>query len=399
MIAAARGCCRSLENHQALAAAVGSIRSAFRRGEPSIRHLFGGDSEVDVKAMKFLVLAVGLCMGQAALAQITSPPPICFAFNDVGSGTPTGTIAFACGSWFPSASLVAHFMAPSAAAVDLVEIWKPGQGTHTIIDLYATAFMGGPFVGPALGTFWGDYQNAGWDACWTAAPVNLVSGASYAVQIRQVPGAPQTVFSCGCYTISFDPAGTTLLPYQYGPGPCTPSLPSHVGQVALPLRFRGLACGPGPLASVQFVQSDGPCGGSTYWSQLTFTVPPVLGLPFPVSITGPGGETAFLFWSLGVSQSGGAPLAAGSACLIRLDLSSAIALAGMGAQPLASGVLSSPPTGSGIVTWNFLVPGAASLAGIQLGAQAVVVGPSGTIPFLPGVTAQVSSTFLITLGY
>jgi hypothetical protein len=83
-----------------------------------------------------------------------------------------------------------------------------------------------------------------------------------------------------------------------------------------------------------------------------------------------------------------------------LDVPTVLALVAMGAQPLASGVLSAMPTGSGgTITWNFVVPAIPLLAGLQIGLQAVVVGPSGTIPILPGVTAQVTSTYLLTLGY
>jgi hypothetical protein len=379
---------------------------AHRTPRPALKHLAPAlrRSGVDVKTMKLLVLAAAFCIGQAVVAQIVSPPPICFAFNDVGSGTPTGTIAVACNQNDPTAGFVAHFVAPSGATVDQIEIWEPsGQNAVTVIDVYATTSLGGPFAGSALGTFLGDWQSAGWDPCskWTAAPVVLAAGSTYALQLKQLSGGPQMWWYCvaSCYTFSYDPTGPTPLPYQYTPGACASSLPPS-GQLALPLRFRGLTCGPGPLASAQWL--PGQCGGTGpywTWANLAVSTPPVLGLPFPVTVVGPPGETAFLLWSSGVSQPG-TQIAPGSPCVTLLDVPSVLALAAMGAQPLASGVLSATPTGSGgIITWNFVVPAIPSLAGLQIGAQAAVVGPSGTIPILPGVTAQMTSTYLLTLGY
>ena len=196
-----------------------------------------------------------------------------------------------------------------------------------------------------------------------------------------------------------------MLPYTYVPGLCTPTHPPS-GQLPLPIRFRGYACGPGPLASITFVGNVGACGGSfpIYYSTLSFSAPPVLGKQVVVSIMGPPNETAYLYWSLGTTPFGIA-FAPTYVCGFYLDIPSLLTLSAAGAEPIASGVLSpvpSPDDGAynvGAVAWTFWVPGDAGLVGLALGVQAIVVGPSGTLTLAPGLTGQVTAAYQLGLGY
>jgi hypothetical protein len=348
-----------------------------------------------------------LALAHVALAQVvSSPTPICFTINDVGSATPAGAIVLPCSVSEPSAAFIAHFAAPASATVDFIAIWAPpAQGAGTQIELFSTAVLGGPSTGPALGSFLGfDAAASGWDPCWrtTPAPVVLASGATYAIRIRQVgSGAPQYWWACSqsCYTFAYDPAGATPLLYQYTSGSCASSVPP-TGQLALPIRFGGLACGPGPLASVQWTHSA--CGGSgPFPSDFVFTAPPVLGSSFPLTVVGSAGDTAFLCWCVGVAPPhGGIPLTpAPSVCFLRLDSQSFVELAALGLEPLASGALAPTASGSGIVNWAFDLPSDPALAGFQIGIQSVVIGPSGTVPLLPGVNARLTPAYQLSLGY
>ena len=159
-----------------------------------------------------------------------------------------------------------------------------------------------------------------------------------------------------------------MLPYTYAPGLCSPTHPLS-GQIPLSIRFRGYACGPGPLASITPVGNVGACGGTLpiYFSTLDFSGPPVLGQPLFVSVVGPPNETAYLFWSSGTDPYGIA-VAAGSVCRFYLDIPSLLMLAAAGGEPIASGFLS-PATGPGRPqnkVCGGLSPGTAKLQGSGL---------------------------------
>jgi hypothetical protein len=349
----------------------------------------------------------------AARAQITSPPPICFAFNDPGTAAPGAQITLDCTGFFE-----AHFVAPASSFVERIDVYRAGaQWSFTNVAIFATPSLGAPPTGTPIGTYFGcaaySASQEGWDACWIYSPTNtaiaFTAGTTYAARITVGPCGPQNWGYCtpgGCYTFSYDPAGTQPLPYAYAAGVCSPSIgPS--GQIPLSLRFRSLTCGPGPLASITvFAGSVSGCGGTLpiAVSSLSFSGPPVLGLPLFVSILGPPGETAYLLWSAGLSPTG-IPVAPGSPCGFHLHIPSFTALAAAGAEPLASGFLSPIPwpyggpfTG-GTVTWGFTVPGSPAYAGLSIGVQAVVVGPSGTLALAPGVTGQLTGAVLLGLGY
>jgi hypothetical protein len=201
-----------------------------------------------------------------------------------------------------------------------------------------------------------------------------------------------------CQNLHYDAAGAALLPYQLLNGPTCPNSVPVAGQLPIALRFRGFACGPGPLASVSVVGSQ--CGNSAGGTPayLGSVTPPVLGQPWVATLTGPYFETAFLFWSVGINAIG--TTIPGSSCQHFLDSQSVQTLAVAGLEPLGSTTLTLPinvTVAYAIAT--FTLPALPSLAGVVLGAQAVVSGPTGTIPLGPGTSGQLSNALQLTLGY
>ncbi|HEY5908706.1 MAG TPA: hypothetical protein VIZ31_11735 [Vicinamibacteria bacterium] len=365
-----------------------------------------------------VVIAIGcVAAGVAARAQITSPPPICFAFNDTGTSAPAALVTLDCTGAFD-----AHFVAPTTAGVVAIELWRPaGMWSSTRVEIFATVSLGAPATGVPLAVYFGcttaQYTGppwaqvfTGWNLCGMLGPppymFTFAAGSSYAARITPGTCEPQTFGACSpgaCGSFGYDPAGTQMLPYQYASGVCSPSI-APFGQIPLSIRFRGSACGPSPQASILYF--GGLCGGSppVPWSSLHFSGPPVLGQPFFVSVLGPPNETALLLWSAGVNMSG-APIVASSPCLHYLNVQSFTALAQLGAQPLASGITSPIPWPyggpfiGGALTWGFTVPASPAFAGLLIGVQGVLVGPTGSIALAPGVTGQVTNPVQLTLGY
>jgi hypothetical protein len=367
-----------------------------------------------------VVVAIGLMAAcVAAQAQITSPPPICFAFNDTGTAAPGALVTLDCTGAFD-----AHFVAPTTAGVAAIELWRPaGMWSSTRIEIFATVSLGVPATGVPLAVYFGcttvSYTGPpwaqvfnGWNLCGMSGPPPYVftfaAGSSYAARITPGTCEPQTFGACvpgACGSFAYDPAGTQMLPYQYAAGVCSPSI-APSGQIPLSIRFRGLACGPGPLASILYFGSLGACGGTPpiVMSSLGFSGPPVLGQPFFVSVLAPPNETALLFWSAGV-HTYGAPIVATSPCLHYLNLQSFTALAQLGVEPLASGFTSpipwpwGGPVIGGTLTWGFTIPASPALAGLAIGVQGVILGPTGSMTFAPGITGQVTGPAMLTLGY
>jgi hypothetical protein len=339
-----------------------------------------------------------LCAGVAALArgQITSPPPVCFGFNE---STPTGLPAST--FYVPvTGGLTVHFVAPVGATVERADL--PVQycwcAPALAIDLFATSALGAPPSGPPIATFvppaYG--QSSGFSPFLPASPVTFTALGTYAVLIR----ATAPYYGGDCYGFEIDPAGSPQLPYQFSgtaacPGSTYQSTPP-AGTIGLKIRFRALACGPGPLASVAPLGSG--CGEnalpSSFPALLQAVVPPALGSTFVIQLQSPFASTAaWLFWSVGV-QAAGAPVFPGSSCLHYLDAPSLAALNLSGSEPL----IVSPLVG-GSVIWQGSIPLDPTLSGMVLGLQALVVGPSGGIPLGGGAFGQTSNALQLLLGY
>jgi hypothetical protein len=312
------------------------------------------------------VLAIA-CPGQGVY---TSPTPVCFSFNDASPPSAT-TATVGC------SGVYVHFGAPASAAIEEIEFWSPGGGLAGVpiaILAYQTSALGVPPSTPLIGVFLGSFGSANdWKKVVSTAPVNLTAGSTYAILIAVSP-FPGPSQCANCVPLSYDAAAATLFPYHFVQNPSCPLTVPSVGTFGLRMRFRGVGCGPGPLASVG-PSLGSSCGSNGYPAYLYSSSPPVLGSTFTVSVSGPQNESAWLFWSGGVNPTG-SPLA-GSSCLTYLDVASANALAALGAQPLLTGVLSG--VALGYVTWNIPVPPSPAHAGLVIGLQAAVTGPSGTI--------------------
>ena len=219
-----------------------------------------------------IVLGINILAGAGAQT-ITSPPPICFSFNDTGSTAPPPSISVDS----TAGMLTVHFTAPVSAAIERVDFrlpyiyGGPCVGSGGGYALHATSSPGGAILVPALTTFtlasvvepssgWTQYIRL------STPTVQLTAGASYALLAQG--------FCLGCSYMAYDVAGTTPLTYQVVQS-CQPSTPAS-GQLPFAMRFRGTACGPGPLASVTSLGGTSsvpwiaPGGGNT----------PVLGAPW-----------------------------------------------------------------------------------------------------------------------
>jgi hypothetical protein len=340
-------------------------------------------------SMRPAALTAMLLLLTAAPAQVfTTPPPICFAFNDAAPpATPSGVAVSASG-------LLVWFTAPTTDVIDRIDIYRyPFAPYNFSIDVIQTAAIGAPPTGPSVGLFsinGAPFGTNGWSQAATIVPAAVAAGSTYAIRFTS---APAPALPTPCFQLFHDPAGPHQLAYQItGTAACPATIPA-TGSIGPMLRFRGASCAPGPPASVA---SFGSSCGSTWAAALTCSTPPVLGAPCPVSVSGAMNEVAFLFWSVGVNAAGSQFLP-GSSCLCYLDLASVAVQFQAGFEPIASGPLIGS-FGSGIVTWTFTVPSSPANAGLVVALQAVVIGPSGTIQS-GGVIGHVSNGLLFALGY
>jgi hypothetical protein len=141
--------------------------------------------------------------------------------------------------------------------------------------------------------------------------------------------------------------------------------------------------------------------GSNPYSTLSSVTPPTLGGSFTLSLSGPANETSYVFWSGGVNP-GGSFIAPGvSPCVHYLDVASLTTLASQGAEPIATATIPPNPfdPAVGTVSWTFPVPPSPIYAGLVIGIQGLIVGPSGTIPIGGGVFARSTTALQLTLGY
>jgi hypothetical protein len=336
--------------------------------------------------------SMGLALGMVAMvgavvsAQASSLPPICFGFNQ---NSPYAMYGPTIGVPF-SGGLTAHFTAPMSTSVEVVEVpvnfcWC---SPPIFVDLHRTSALGVFPIGPPVGSFASSNGVlGGWSALTAAASVMLTAGSTYAVTIRAVPSVGQA-----CFTLQYDPAAAQQLPYQFVGVACPPpaaQLPSS-GTVGLMIRFRGIACAPGPLAAVAYVGS--PC--STGSAGQLFGGLPGLGFACNLYFLPPISGTAYLFWSFGVSPVG-TPIGLGTSCSHYLDPSSLSMLTAVGAEPLGQ----APCVANVNTGWTFWVPSNPALAGITVGMQALAVGASGPIPMGAAGFGHSSNAVVFSLGY
>jgi len=248
-----------------------------------------------------------------AAGQLTSPPPICFGFN---LSAPQATPPLAEFYSPQTGGLTVHFVAPGSAIVDRCDLPVSGTlacycGPALVIELYQTPALGAPPLGAPVTVFGPTgYVLAVWQSFYPAVPVTITGGATYAVRILSTP--PPT--GGDCFGFYYDPTGARQLPYQFAatltcPGPLNGVFPP-TGQFGLMLAFRGLGCGPGPLATVSPVGSG--CGENalpgSFGALLLPSTPPAIGTTFNFSVASPfTSTTALLFW-LGTRQGGGSTL-------------------------------------------------------------------------------------------
>jgi hypothetical protein len=359
-----------------------------------------------VKAASILALAVLACLCAPTFAQVSSPPPVCFAFNDTsppGTGSPPFPSAYA--SY--SGALWVHFQAPTTATIERLEVWGGigcffCLGPTVTFDVHPTPALGIQPTAPKLGTFNGAFGGlASWYPFTSAVPIPFTAGATYAFFIRGYPLIPNSSqYPLVCVPIPYDPSGPAQLIYQFVPTAWCPfgSPFPAAGTIGVMLRFRGASCSPVPLASI--VQVGTPCGaapGVYPPAGLHSYTPPVLGTTnWPLSVVGTPGD-AHLFWSGGINLAG-SPLP-GSTCLHYLDPASLTALASMGVEPLVTATLVSSGSGSAGATWTLPITANPFYAGFVISAQVLLVGSTGTISLGAGLFAQTSNAVQITLGY
>lgn len=333
-----------------------------------------------------LLLAL-LASGAAASGQVTSPPPVCFAFNDAPAGAVSDL-----GVW----SLTVFLAAPVTTTITRLDIFEstPPNGWLSF-QVFLTDPLTGAATGPALTAGAQSWIPPWWAPAWKEAPLApplaVASGTTYAVVATvhaPIPNQGQQANACG--RIGFVPAGGTPVAYASTASPycANPGLPAS-GQLALMMRFRGAACAPGPLAAVASFGSGCPAApaGAPYLVSYT---PPAFGTSFTVGLgsSSPAGTPHSIFWSIGVNPAG-APLTGG--CTLWLDPLSLQGLLAAGLEPLFTGT-----GGSG--TYATTIPAAPALAGAVIGLQGLVLDPAG-IPLAPGVNGNLTNGLALTLGY
>jgi hypothetical protein len=334
--------------------------------------------------MRFATGLTWLLLAGVIAAQVTSPPPVCFGFNEAAPATAPGIAV-------TSNGLVIGFTAATTATIERVEIWTAAFVAYSYsIDVFATPALGAPPTGPSIGHFGMispvPFGTNGWATANATVPAPLVAGSTYAVRFVSV--SPTL-----CTQFFFAAAGPSSLPFQAAAAATCGSIPPPSGSLPFKIRFRGTSCGPGPPASV------GPLGSACGFMgigapSLTSSTPPVLGGSFQINVSSANaGGAAMLYWSVGVNPAG-APIAAGSPCLCHLDLASVWQLNQLGLEPLAVTVIPTPS----FPAWTFAVPALPAYAGVVIGAQAAIFGPNGTIP-LGGTVAEFTNALQLTLGY
>jgi hypothetical protein len=346
----------------------------------------------------FVIGVIAATVLGCARGQATSPPPVCFAYND--QPVPPYQFSHVQVSYY--AGLTLHFVSQVTSPLERIELGVqpvnlPLVAPPLAIDLYQTSAYGTPPTAPPIGSF---SSQGGWPWAEFLAPIpppTVTAGSSYAVRIFAFyPGSPNPPPPFDCAPVYYDLNATAPLLYELATTMfCPPSIPT-MGSIGLIIRFRGTGCGPGPLASVGYVVGSFPCGHTTLAdvAMIASTTPPVLGSPWLMSISAPANTTADLYWSVGVAPPVGWGFVPGSLCAAFLDQQSLLALMQLGVEPLSSLVV---PAGG--LTQTFWVPGDPALAGAVIGVQALVINPNALIPLGGGVFGQTTPALKLTLGY
>src|SRR5436190_15259247 len=142
-------------------------------------------------ASRAFILAAALAT-IAAGQTYTSPPPICFAFNDTPPPATYSSYVYA--SY--SGSLLVHFTAPVTTTVERLDLWTQGGSFGSVppslrLELMQTPSLGAPPAGAVLATFSGPAAgfSYGWTTCplWFSGPAVVTAGATYALSFRAYP--------------------------------------------------------------------------------------------------------------------------------------------------------------------------------------------------------------------
>ena len=348
-----------------------NLRLVNRRGGPGFRR-----NDLPRYALGVALRAVILAIVIADI--LPAQAPLCFGFNDVAPVAFPPVISVSNG-------LTVHFTAPVSSSISQIDIWSAiFSSAIFLFYIFPTPALGVPPTGFPIGSYavTAPFGGSGWLPAAASIPATLASGSTYALQIIPYGGIQ-------CTTVFYDPLGPQQLPYQNATSfGCTSSLPSS-GLLGLIVRFRGTC----PLASSTSLGAScgGPPGGQASFASNS---PPILGSTWFGTVTGPAGGVAHLFWSGGVNPLG-VLITPSSTCLYYLDDASLQSLAVLGAEPLLSGLVGA----SGQLTWAIPVPLHPIYAGLVIGAQVIVLDPSGTIPLGGGQFAQVTNALQLTLGF
>jgi hypothetical protein len=325
-------------------------------------------------ATAFLLCASG------GFGQVSSPPGLCFSFNDA-PGTPSSYLPLVSGG-----GIYVGFTAPVPASIERIDIENAGFPIAATITV-AVHQSNGTALGALIGLGASGAQTTSWMPLLLTAPVVLTSGAFYVLHLT---------ISSGTFQVAGDAAQPVPLPYLLGcglnPPPIFPPCSSYPisGTFGARLRFRALACGPTPLASA--VQVGGGCGIAPVFPSLSTNLPPVLGTTtFPLWVTGFVSGYIQIFWAVGPATAG-MNLGLGGGCTSYLDPVSVQALYLLGLEPLLAG-----PTVGIQTAFQTTLPSSPGLAGAVFTAQALITGPSG-VP-TPFGNIQLTNALQVTLGY
>jgi hypothetical protein len=344
---------------------------------------FGGLTVKQNRLLGILVLLASVAAGQIA-------PPNCFGFNTATSFLNTYFFVS------PATPLTIFFVASQTVTVDQVALADGGTDATLAVSIHAVSGTTGGPVFPALASAPAGPMifAPGWTARTFSPPVALVSGTQYALVCSVVPTTTFPWFGGALpsgYVIHDASPGATLLGYTLGTA--SPAGPTPLG---FKIVFNGPACAP-PLAEVR---NAGPaCGGASALTPFLYAPDgrPVLGntwysLPVYTGASVPATAPMALFWSFG-SNPAGSPIHPLCPCQHHLNTASFLTLAGLGLEPLGNLYW----TGSG-GAFATPIPNIPSLAGTQIGLQALVVDPGGVPSGTPGVNIRVSNSITLVLG-
>src|SRR5206468_2495868 len=127
------------------------------------------------------IVAIAVTLTGFLAGQVTSPHPICFAFNDT-LPTTSNQVSIHCGGLF-----WLHFTAPANSAIDEIDLLGPPGGLvgpYLYMAAYQTVALGVPPSTTPLGTLSGGFSFVSyWAVATTPTPLSLTGGSTYAISI------------------------------------------------------------------------------------------------------------------------------------------------------------------------------------------------------------------------